>query len=56
MQALDDGAELVIAPVVLLELEVGVIRSSSAEVARKALSDGHRARLPVSDRRRTVHI
>ena len=37
MQALDDGAELVIAPVVLLELEVGVIRSSFPEVARKAL-------------------
>ena len=36
-QALDEGAQLFIAPVVLLELEVGVIRSSSPESAREAL-------------------
>ena len=37
VQALDDGTELVISPVVLLELEVGVIRSSTPVAAREAL-------------------
>ena len=37
VQAIDDGAALYLAPVVVLELEVGIIRSASPQSARKAL-------------------
>lgn len=37
MQAINDGAVLLVSPIVLLELEVGILRSSNADTARAAL-------------------